>query len=337
MKNIHPPFFIIGTGRCGTQLLRNMLQKNPQVKVLPETHFIPILYEKFKLKPISFDQYYQVINNIYGGAGEHWLEVLLNKADQNQQTFYQQFKTHASQLKVKNIKNLTEAFFKFLYPNAKYFGDKTPDYGCNIKVIKKIWPQAKFILLLRDPLDTALSMKSHPGFIRLINGKVTPRNISLLKQNRQLQKFSSKKVSFKAAAIFWEQLITSIVAEIKTLNNQDLLIIKYEDLLIFPDKVLTQINKFLKLTKTQWIHQAAKLPRPFPEKNQINKTNKKYVNYFSPKTQQLLKNWGYPYNLQLKTRSPKKLLKEILKYRFQLYQKIPFYIRKKWLKKIDLY
>mgnify|MGYP006449510867 CR=1 FL=1 len=50
MNNV---FFIVGTGRCGTQMLRNILNVWPDVVILPETHFIIKLYDKYKLTNID--------------------------------------------------------------------------------------------------------------------------------------------------------------------------------------------------------------------------------------------------------------------------------------------
>src|SRR5437899_1393912 len=44
-----PPMpFIVGTGRCGTTLLRMMLDAHPDLAIPPETHFIPALAHAFR-------------------------------------------------------------------------------------------------------------------------------------------------------------------------------------------------------------------------------------------------------------------------------------------------
>ena len=39
------PFFVVGTDRSGTTLLRMMLDSHPDLAIPPETHFIPALYK----------------------------------------------------------------------------------------------------------------------------------------------------------------------------------------------------------------------------------------------------------------------------------------------------
>src|SRR5437870_13279949 len=43
-----PMPFIVGTGRCGTTLLRMMLDAHPDLAIPPETHFIPALARAFQ-------------------------------------------------------------------------------------------------------------------------------------------------------------------------------------------------------------------------------------------------------------------------------------------------
>src|SRR5262249_13057817 len=43
-------------------------------------------------------------------------------------------------------------------------GDKTPCYGLHMPLLQGLWPDAKFIHIIRDGRDVALSMSKHPGF-----------------------------------------------------------------------------------------------------------------------------------------------------------------------------
>ena len=72
--------FIVGTGRCGTQMLRNILNCNSAIRVLPETHFIPTLYDKFGLEEISYDDFYEVISETYGSTGSRCILPILRDA-----------------------------------------------------------------------------------------------------------------------------------------------------------------------------------------------------------------------------------------------------------------
>lgn len=296
-----PPFFIIGTGRCGTQMLRHMLEKNIYVKVLPETHFIPTLYKKYKLRKISYDDYFEVIDNVYGARGNKWIKNILQTSKRNYTDFYWQFKTFSQYLGIeKNIIKHTEALFLYLHGKGFRFGDKTPSYGVHATLLKKLWKDSKFIFLTRDGVNTAESMTKHIAFVKNINGKVSPKNICLLKYRGKNLKYSEKKVSIKSALKYWELLAIETTNELSMLPKDDVLHIHYEDLLLSPKKELYKINKFLKLPHSRnWMMKASEIPHPFPEKNYINKfTEKDYLSY-SKMVEEGMNITGYPYNIKV--------------------------------------
>src|SRR5258708_7019695 len=49
----HRPFFIVGSGRCGSTLLRAMLEAHPDVHVPPESRLGPVLgdYRRYSRLP----------------------------------------------------------------------------------------------------------------------------------------------------------------------------------------------------------------------------------------------------------------------------------------------
>ena len=111
-----PILFIVGTGRCGTQLLRNIFNLSPSIKVLPETHFIPTLYDKYQLNPVGYDDYFSVIDKIYGSSGEKWILTILRHAKKHYESFYGDFMEYCrSYQDPKNIKDYTEHLLHYLY------------------------------------------------------------------------------------------------------------------------------------------------------------------------------------------------------------------------------
>lgn len=261
------PFFIVGTGRCGTQMMRNILNCCTDVIVLPETHFIIALYDKFELTEIRPADFLSVIDEVYGSDGSKWVKNILRDGGKDYSEYKKKFcKFVERKPGPYNIKNLTEYFFEYVYGGRYLFGDKTPHYGTNIKIIRKIWPEAKIIHLVRDGVHCSQSMIRHLGFIKYINGAVKPRQMGrVIVSDKLFGGFSEEPPSSFAAAKFWEDNILTIIEEIQLANSVDILQIKYEDLIFEPIKTIRDVAYFLglKFSILGWV-KAICTPKIYP-------------------------------------------------------------------------
>ena len=250
-------FFIVGTGRCGTQMLRKLLSSYDNVVILPETHFIIPLYEKYKLNKINCENFLEVIDNVYSATGEKWIKVILRSAKKNYDDYKKNYKKFVKFHNIQgSIKDFTEAFYYFLYGNKYLIGDKTPHYGANLEIILKIWPNAKIINLQRDGIDTALSMRRHPAFIKDINGKINFKDIGKIKLHNLEKNFSNKVPTIKDALLFWKKSINQIDNSIKISRKSyslKLLEIKYEDLICNTHRTFNLIIDYLGLQKNNFL------------------------------------------------------------------------------------
>jgi hypothetical protein len=316
-KNL-TPFFIVGTGRCGTQMLRNLLSTNQSIKITPETHFIPVLYEKFGLNTLSFDDFYEVLDNTFDSKGNSFLKnCLLDAKHDDPNDFYIKFKSYIDKYNENyNIKNYLEMFFIYIYGQNSFIGDKTPHYGIWINDIKKIWPDAKIIHLVRDGVNTAESMTNHNGFRNTIESKIDVYNLCKFKYHNKDQKISlDSKVSIEDALIFWEKVILKTIEELDKLPEEDVLTIKYEDLILFPAREVVKIAEFLGFDKNEtWINKAIQIPKPFPENKQIDKFSAEQYEYYYNKVKSTMEKLGYPYNFKIK-RTPIEFIKEFYRGR----------------------
>lgn len=150
------PLFIVGWPRSGTKLLRDLLNRHPGISIpTSESHFIPQLINKFGWNPV-FD------NNLLTKIYETFLkttfcrfknrnpvfdiEYFQKKVDRHSwNTVFEFIFRHYASIKDKNV--------DFIW------GDKTPQYLEHIETLKKIFPNAKFIHIIRDPRDCCLSNK----------------------------------------------------------------------------------------------------------------------------------------------------------------------------------
>lgn len=147
----HPPFiFAVGCARSGTTLLRVMLDRHPELAIPPESHFLIPLWRwrrRYRRE---------------GGFDLHrWGEDLL--------TFYR-FRdwgldpswVRARLARVEPI-DFAEAMRRVyaLYAEAQgkpRYGDKTPSYLVRMPLIAELFPEARFLHIVRDGRDVAMSL-----------------------------------------------------------------------------------------------------------------------------------------------------------------------------------
>jgi hypothetical protein len=141
-----PPVpFLVGANRSGTTLLRLMLDAHPELAIPPETHFVPEL-----IKLLDAD----------GGSPEAALRLI------NAQREWKDFGFSEGELLERlralprlDAEAVIRAFFgAYAQRHGKpRWGDKTPAYMMHMKAIQRTIPEARFIHLIRDGRDVALS------------------------------------------------------------------------------------------------------------------------------------------------------------------------------------
>ena len=138
--------FIVGVGRSGTTLLRMMLDSHSQLTIPPETHFIPQLVDLFELSEhVSPERAVEIVT-----SERHWGDFAIS-SDELLERF-------------RGVDPFTpgdaiRTFFQ-LYAERQgkpYWGDKTPIYMKRMLLIEQVLPEARFIHLIRDGRDVALS------------------------------------------------------------------------------------------------------------------------------------------------------------------------------------
>lgn len=148
-------FFIIGTGRCGTTLLRSMLCAHPHIYVPPETHFFqrwdPQL-PQYGGDPISPDRLNAYLDDWF--SSQNWVDQGLDREE-----------VEASiRAGDGSARSIFLAIVKACGRQAGKWriGEKTPIHGRYVKRIRALFPAAKFIHIFRDPRDVTASLMRMP-------------------------------------------------------------------------------------------------------------------------------------------------------------------------------
>ena len=140
-----PSPFVVGVGRSGTTLLRLMLDAHPQLAIPPETHFIPELIEAGGRGALDPERAVEVIVSV-----RQWGDFGFSRAE-----LLDRFRA-AGDL---DVAGTVRAFFTAYAERhgKRRWGDKTPIYVESMPAIAAALPEARFIHLIRDGRDVALS------------------------------------------------------------------------------------------------------------------------------------------------------------------------------------
>jgi Sulfotransferase family len=138
--------FIVGVGRSGTTLLRLMLDAHPDLAIPPETHFVPdIIKAASSQANLPVDDVLDLIT-----SGRHWGDFGLEEEALRERL--------ESDVPL-DATGAIRAFFE-LYAERHgkpRWGDKTPIYVKDMAAIESVIGEARFIHLIRDGRDVALS------------------------------------------------------------------------------------------------------------------------------------------------------------------------------------
>ncbi len=158
--NTVPIFFIMGRPRSGTTLLSTLFDAHPNVKIPPEFPIMLPLYQKFR-KVKDWDE--KAILSFVAFIFQH--NVFIHRTLENLKIDRAEFTADLMKLAHKGtvqdfLKKVNEQGFS-LFPKEEILriGDKNPVYSIYTERFLKIFPEAKFICIIRDYRDNFVSIR----------------------------------------------------------------------------------------------------------------------------------------------------------------------------------
>ena len=237
--------FICGAGRSGTTLLSNLLDGHPDICSIPhETQFaaqwfrnkfLGIPDDQNKLLNINSGSCYQFTDPSYVKAHNGYLMARFKSANLKSFTIDEKILKQASQDLAKCTDGLSSLYLYLwqIYAGTtgetkkKYVVEKRPlDNEICAMSLKKSFPEAKFIHILRDPRTRYLSAKIRRRLKRR-------RYITNLKD----QPFSIGHAEVSMASLELAHLNRSVLPD-------DYLVIRYEDLITDSQSSMQSIANF---------------------------------------------------------------------------------------------
>lgn len=177
----NPFVFFVGCPRSGTTLLKRIADAHRDLAVTPETHWIPRFYRR----GIGVDDQGRVTPELLAALAAHpkfaHLKIELPRIAPlvDRRATYADF-----------VSRLFDLFGASR--GKRLVGDKTPGYVKEIDLLHALWPEARFVHLVRDGRDVCLS---------LLEWARAPRNVG------RLATWQDDPVS--TAAVWWKRLVRS--------------------------------------------------------------------------------------------------------------------------------
>ncbi len=209
---VRPPApFVVGLTRSGTTLLRMMLDAHPELTIPPETHFVPDLIKAAK----------------DGGDVRGMVDALTtNRTWGDFGIDAEEMRKRFEAIPLADEPARPGAAVRAFYDayaerqGKPRWGDKTPAYMLSVTRIGRSLPEVRFIHLIRDGRDVALSQSA-----RALNEQPPPAE----------------------QAARWVKRITKSRDQAAKLGGDRYIEARYEDLVRDPEPVLRRICEFVAL------------------------------------------------------------------------------------------
>ncbi|HET6682149.1 MAG TPA: sulfotransferase [Gaiella sp.] len=142
-----PPVIVLGVRRSGTTLLRVMLDRNPTLAVPDESYFVPQLARRHRtpVDPMAFvEDLRRLPTLVEWGLSPDALVPRLREDMATGEAIGTVFSAYAAER------------------GKERWGDKTPLYMQHLGLLERLFPDARYVHLIRDGRDAALSFLSVP-------------------------------------------------------------------------------------------------------------------------------------------------------------------------------
>lgn len=214
-----PPVFIVGHGRSGTTLLRMMLSAHPKLFISSEGAYIcPLraqistygdLRDRRNLEKLHKDlsPWLDAVNFLNPPAAQNLIEWVdrFGCDERSLITFYGTWEART-----------------LGRHDLAWWGDNEPSHVFNIPYLERLFPNSRFILMIRDPRDVYASFKTAwPGIH-------TAESIAML----------------------WERCLLDGLLAASRLGSGVVQQVRYEDLVTHPEAQLKDVCKFINVEYT---------------------------------------------------------------------------------------
>lgn len=201
--------FIVGIGRSGTTLLRAILDSHPDLAIPAESDFIVqmALREERYYSLGQFDRSSFLEDLFRHPRFQRW--------DISERVVRQAMNGGPIRDFASAIRAVYEAYAT--HKGKPHYGDKTPSYLYHMNLLGRLFPEGKFVHIVRDGRDVVLSRLDYPS----MPGKLPSQ------------------------ALLWRRGLKKGRRLGRHLGHERYIEVRYEDLVKDPDAVIREVCRFL--------------------------------------------------------------------------------------------
>jgi len=205
------PVFIFGMGRSGTTLLRLMLTAHPQFCIPSECLFFIRLEPKYGHLEDIGDRLDQFVSDLY--KVESFTDWNLDP-----DLLRQNLSQHSPLNYAVAIATVYRTYLQQTGSNACFWGDKNPVHVYHTERIRKYFPNAKLLLMIRDVRGTYGSLKRTEKNFKNWEGSCQANVLSVTKQWRNVVNLAEQcKNDPGFHTVLYEQLIENPERELRAI------------------------------------------------------------------------------------------------------------------------
>ena len=145
-KGRDPVPFVVGMNRSGTTLLRMMLDAHPELTIPPETHFVPALIKACREPEATPEDALAAMK-----SAREWADFGFSDTE-----MLARLRALPKLRPGAAVRTFYEAYME--QQGKRRWGEKTPTYVQKMKLIQRALPEARFVHVIRDGRDVALSV-----------------------------------------------------------------------------------------------------------------------------------------------------------------------------------
>jgi hypothetical protein len=227
-----------------------MFNDHPQVLVYLESYWHAAMFARFGLLPAAPQHLKYIVFRTTWVKGTPILQKTLDPLQWSLTTLFALYDQTWGPDPV-TVAEFNDRLSAFLLQRAgkRYYADKTPHYGFNMQLLQTLWPDLRFIHIIRHGIAVAFSMQRHPGFQLLAQLGVD--DWTTVAQTHAQLRFTPRPSPLPTHLSMWARQVRRIRDEATRVRPGTYLEVRYEHLLTDPVNTLEALCHFVGLAADQ--------------------------------------------------------------------------------------